>query len=160
VLAVFVDPSNGQTIVHLSGTYNYIRVINLNQTPLQSITVSAKFSNDFNIALTQYSDSYTANTMYEILIGGWSNTASVIRYIIHDTCNNSQNIESEIFLATSIVRYIILLQVSTLPWRGGQVSSPLGFSFHIINYYFALLLLHFVAEGTTNRESEQKRFLA
>jgi len=134
MLVVFVVRSDGQTIVvEVPGTYNYIQVVEMNLTPLQSTTVSAKFSNDFNIALTQNQDSYTANTMYEILIGGWSNTASVIRYITHDTCNTSKTIESEICLTTSIVCYIILLRVSTLPYRGGQVSSPLGFSCYIIN---------------------------
>jgi len=94
-------------------------------------------SNDFHIALKQYSYSYAANTVYKIVIGGWSNTASVIRYRTHDTCNNIQNMESEISLETSIVCYIIFQR--TLPWRGGQVSSPLGFSCYIINYYLYCL---------------------
>jgi len=81
VLAVFVVGNDGTIVVQLPGMYSYSRFVKLNLTTLQSIQFSGKFSNDLTIGLTQNPDSYTSNTMYEIVIGGWSNTESVIRYI-------------------------------------------------------------------------------
>jgi len=80
-LAVFVAGSDDTSDIHVPGMYKYTRVAQLNLATRQSIQVSGKFSNDFHIALTTNADSYTANTMYEIVIGGWANTQSVIRYI-------------------------------------------------------------------------------
>jgi len=102
MLAVFVVGNNGPIVVQLPGVYNYIRVVQLSLTSRQWIQVSGKFSNDFHIALTQNPDCYTANTMYEIVIGGWSDTQSVIRYItVTKLVYKSLNIESVILPATS-----------------------------------------------------------
>ena len=71
--------SAGANYITIPGVYQYSRVIGLDVSSKTSIVVSIKMSNDFHVGLTNYQDTYTLNTMYEIPIGGWSNTASVIR---------------------------------------------------------------------------------
>jgi len=46
---------------------------------LKSVLLNVKMPNDFFVALTQYEDDYTVNTIYEIDIGAYQNTKSVIR---------------------------------------------------------------------------------
>lgn len=57
----------------------YNRVIGMNMSTRQSIVVAARMSNDLFVGLTRDPDSYTANTMYEIIIGGYFNQRSWIR---------------------------------------------------------------------------------
>jgi len=69
-LFVFIVSNDGLFVVQLPNVYSYTRVVELNLVALESIRVSGKLSTDLNIGLTQNPDDYTANTMYEIVIGG------------------------------------------------------------------------------------------
>jgi hypothetical protein len=65
--------------VEIPNHYGYRQVaIDLVPT-VQYALFNIKLSNDFLLAMTQYNDVYNANTLYEINIGGQSNTKSVIR---------------------------------------------------------------------------------
>ena len=65
--------------ISIPGVYKYNRVT-FNISTRQSIMISVRMSSDLTVGLTRDPDSYTANTMYEIVIGGWTNTQSVIRW--------------------------------------------------------------------------------
>ena len=66
-------------VINIPGPYNHVRVPGVNLSNKSAILISAMIPNDLIIGLTQAQDSYTANTMYEIVISGWGNTKSVIR---------------------------------------------------------------------------------
>ena len=51
----------------------------LNVSTRNSIVINVKSFMDVNVGLTRDPDSYTANTMYEIVIGGFSNTKYIFR---------------------------------------------------------------------------------
>jgi Farnesoic acid 0-methyl transferase len=57
----------------------YHRVIGLDLSTRNSIVISTRIASDFIVGLTRDPDSYTPNTMYEIVIGGAGNSQSIIR---------------------------------------------------------------------------------
>lgn len=83
---MYITPS-GPTFqmdtVNFTGVYRYHRV-NINLMPTsQAILLYSKVPNDQYIGLTQSKDIYEPNSMYEIVISGWGNTRSVIRFVFN-----------------------------------------------------------------------------
>ena len=66
-------------LIALSAKTSYDRIPGVDLFNKSAILISAKISNDLTIGFTQAQDNYTENTMYKILIGGWTNTKSIIR---------------------------------------------------------------------------------
>jgi Farnesoic acid 0-methyl transferase len=62
----------------IPGVYKYNRAA-LKVSTRNHIVINVRIWSDINVALTRDPDNYTANTAYEIIIGGWTNTQSVIR---------------------------------------------------------------------------------
>lgn len=65
--------------IDVAGVYNYRRIDGIELSKKKSIVLSAKLSNDLHVGLLEQKDIYDKNKMYEIVIGGWANTRSVIR---------------------------------------------------------------------------------
>ena len=62
----------------MSGTYEY-EDVGIDLSDRKSIIFRVRTTNDANIALVEHRHSYAPEEMYEIVIGGTSNTQSTIR---------------------------------------------------------------------------------
>ena len=66
--------------VAVPGNYSYQFVNDFVFAPANKwLLFEVQISNDAHIALTVEADNYDDENMYEIVIGGWSNSQSVIR---------------------------------------------------------------------------------
>lgn len=80
---MFADSTSDRLFqFELPATYNYQQAEGLDFSACpdkQWVFVRCKLPTDCHVALTSVSAQYEPNQMYEIVIGGWANTRSVIR---------------------------------------------------------------------------------
>ena len=92
----------------LPPSYNYIPVSEVDLSNKSAILVYGQISNDLHIGLLEAKGDYTANKMYEIVIGGWANSQSVIRYeseeVYRDNANNCLALLTSNFASIQIWR--------------------------------------------------------